>query len=79
MTDEEILIKIKSIIEDIRPNYQMDGGDVIFDSFENGTVHIRFEGACATLLATCYDLQDDIKERLALEISDIHEVVAVRE
>ena len=38
--------KIKDTIEKIRPFIQRDGGDVTFDSFENGIVYINMLGAC---------------------------------
>lgn len=38
--------QIKDTIEKIRPFIQRDGGDVTFDSFENGVVYINMLGAC---------------------------------
>ena len=38
--------QIKDTIEKIRPFIQRDGGDVTFDSFENGIVYINMLGAC---------------------------------
>ena len=79
MTDEEIQRKIEIIIEDMRPNFQMDGGDIIFKSFENGIVAICLEGSCASSAITCSALQEEIRERLLEEVSDVHEVIAIKE
>lgn len=38
--------QIKDTIKKIRPFIQRDGGDVTFDSFENGIVYINMLGAC---------------------------------
>ena len=38
--------QIIDTLEKIRPFIQRDGGDVSFDSFEDGVVYIRMAGAC---------------------------------
>lgn len=38
--------QIIDTLEKIRPFIQRDGGDVSFDSFEDGVVYIRMSGAC---------------------------------
>jgi Fe-S cluster biogenesis protein NfuA len=41
--------KIKKIImEDIRPRTRVDGGDVVFNSYENGVVTVTAHGDCAS-------------------------------
>lgn len=79
MTDEAILGKIQSIIDDMRPNVQMDGGDIIFESFENGVVHVKLEGTCAASPMSCEMLTESIQARLAEEVDDVHEVIATQE
>lgn len=37
---------IKETLDKIRPFLQRDGGDVTFDSFEDGIVYVNIEGAC---------------------------------
>lgn len=76
MTDEEMLSKIQEIIEEMRPNAQMDGGDILFDSFENGTVHVRLEGTCASSPMNANALQETIRERVCSEVPDVYEVIA---
>lgn len=79
MTDEEILGKIQGIIEDMRPNVQMDGGDILFQSFENGVVQVKLEGTCATSPMSCEMLTESIQTRLTQEVEDVHEVIALKE
>ena len=38
--------QIIETLEKIRPFIQRDGGDVIFDSFEDGIVYVHMLGAC---------------------------------
>ena len=38
--------QIKDTLDKIRPFIQRDGGDVTFDSFEDGIVYVTMLGAC---------------------------------
>ena len=38
--------QIEMTLDKIRPFIQRDGGDVIFDSFEDGIVYVTMVGAC---------------------------------
>lgn len=46
MTNEETIKKINETLDKVRPFIQRDGGDVSFDSFEDGIVYINLTGAC---------------------------------
>lgn len=46
MTQEETIKKIKETLDKVRPFLQRDGGDVEFDSFEDGIVYVKLTGAC---------------------------------
>ena len=46
MTNEETIKKINETLDKVRPFIQRDGGDVTFDSFEDGIVYINLSGAC---------------------------------
>jgi len=38
--------KVKAAIENIRPDLQMDGGDIELVSVDGNDVHVRLKGAC---------------------------------
>jgi Fe-S cluster biogenesis protein NfuA len=38
--------KVKDAIENIRPDLQMDGGDIELVSVDGNDVHVRLKGAC---------------------------------
>jgi len=46
MTNKETIKKINETLDKVRPFIQRDGGDVTFDSFEDGIVYINLTGAC---------------------------------
>lgn len=77
MSDEQVLKKIESFLQEIRPNMQMDGGDIEFVSYQEGTVFLRLLGACANCPMSFYTLKYYIEERLKEELSDVQEVVTV--
>lgn len=79
MTDQQINDKIEEVLEQIRPNIQMDGGDIEFVRYEDGVVYVRLQGACIGCPASIYTLNLGIKEKLQEYIADIREVVAVDE
>ena len=79
MTNEQVLKKIDDLIQDVRPNIQMDGGDIEFVSFLNGVVSIRFKGACVGCPLSLYTLKLGIEEHLKSHLAEIVDVVAVEE
>lgn len=80
MTYQESIDKIKEVIEQLRPNIQMDGGDVEFVRFDDGVVYVRFHGACVGCPASIFTLKGGIEEALKEQLSDIvREVLLVDE
>ena len=46
--DGKIVRKIKDLLDTrIRPAVAQDGGDITFQSFEEGIVYLHMQGACA--------------------------------
>jgi Fe-S cluster biogenesis protein NfuA len=77
MSDEEILHRISGVLEQIRPNIQMDGGDIEFVKFEDGVVYIRMSGACIGCPAAIYTLKMGIEERIKEQVPDVLEVMSI--
>ena len=63
MTIEE---QIKYTLDKIRPFLQRDGGDVLFDHFEDGIVYVRMLGACVG----CAMLDETISEGIELILTE---------
>lgn len=79
MSDEKIIKQINQALDDVRPNIQMDGGDIELVSFEDGIVSVKFSGACVGCPLSYYTLKLGIEEQLKNKVPDaqIQEVVAV--
>jgi Fe-S cluster biogenesis protein NfuA len=70
--------KIKEILDkEIRPAVAMDGGDVVFDRFENGVVYLFMQGSCAGCPSSKMTLKMGIETRLREALPEIKEVVSV--
>lgn len=78
MSDDDVVTRIKEILDtQIRPAVAMDGGDVVFDSFENGLVRLRMQGACGGCPSSTMTLKMGIEARLRHFIPQVERVEAV--
>lgn len=72
---EEIVTKVKEVINKLRPYLQNDGGDVQFKRFENGVVYVKLIGACSSCPMATMTLQDGIENALINEVPEVIKVV----
>ncbi len=77
MTNEQVIQKIEDVLQEVRPNIQMDGGDIEFVSYTDGVVSVRLQGACTSCPLSLYTLKLGIEERLKEQIPEVVEVIAV--
>lgn len=74
----EVENRIKEILDtEIRPAVAMDGGDITFERYENGTVYVYMQGACSGCPSSTATLKMGIETRLQKAIPEIKEVVAL--
>jgi Fe-S cluster biogenesis protein NfuA len=70
--------KIRAILDaEIRPAVAMDGGDITFEKFENGTVYLYLQGSCSGCPSSTATLKMGIENRLKEAIPEVQEVVSV--
>lgn len=77
MSDEDILQRIGVVFDELRPNIQMDGGDIEFVRFQEGVVYVRMRGACVGCPMSNYTLKMGIETALKERITEVHEVIAL--
>ena len=73
-TDTPEILKIKAIIEEIRPYLQRDGGDCEFVSYENRIVSMRLHGACGTCPSSLMTLRMGIENAIREQVPEIQMV-----
>ena len=78
--EDEISAQIRELIDTrVRPMVAMDGGDIEFESFEDGIVHLRMRGACAGCPSSTMTLKSGIENMLKHFIPEVQEVRPVGE
>ncbi len=76
--DDEVVKQIKELIETkVRPAVSMDGGDIVFDRFEDGIVYLRLYGACSGCPSSNQTLKSGIENMLRYYIPEVKEVKRV--
>jgi len=79
MENEEIIKLIEETLDKIRPFIQRDGGDVEFDSFEDGIVYINLTGACQDCSMVNDTIGGGIEVILMEEVPGVNGVRLARE
>ena len=67
-------IKIKSLIDKIRPFLISDGGNLEFIKYSNNIVYVRMLGACKDCVMMDITLKEGIEELIINEIPEVKEV-----
>lgn len=73
--DSEIVTQIKELIDTrVRPAVAQDGGDIVFQSFEDGIVYLHMQGSCAGCPSSTATLKSGIENMLKHYIPEVIEV-----
>lgn len=73
--DDELTIQIKELLETrVRPMVAQDGGDIVFDRFEDGIVYLTMRGACAGCPSSTMTLKSGIENMLRHYVPEVLEV-----
>ena len=76
--DPPIVQQIKQILnQEIRPAVAMDGGDIVFQRFEDNRVYLHMKGSCAGCPSSTMTLKQGIESRLRERIPEVQEVIAI--
>jgi Fe-S cluster biogenesis protein NfuA len=76
--DDEIVSQIKELIDTrVRPAVAQDGGDIIFQGFEEGVVYLHMQGSCSGCPSSTATLKSGIENMLRHYIPEVSEVRAV--
>lgn len=76
--DDEIVVQIKEVLETrVRPAVARDGGDIVFDRFENGVLYLKMQGACAGCPSSTITLKSGIENMMRHFVPEVREVSSV--
>ncbi len=79
LTTEEIITRIKIIMEKVRPYIQRDGGDMEYVKYEDGIVYVKMFGACVGCVAIDSTIKDGLEALLLEEVPGVIGVEIVEE
>jgi Fe-S cluster biogenesis protein NfuA len=69
--------KVRSAIEEIRPNLQSHGGDIeLLGVDEDNTVRVRLQGACSGCPSAAMTLKMGVERMLKEQVPEVKEVIA---
>ena len=75
--EAEIVQKIKDLINTyVKPAVEMDGGNIEFKSFNQGTVTVVLQGSCSGCPSSTVTLKAGIEGMLKRMVPEVEEVVA---
>ncbi len=73
--EDEISAQIRELIETrVRPMVAMDGGDIEFESFDDGIVMLKMRGACSGCPSSTMTLKSGIENMLKHFVPEVIEV-----
>ena len=76
--DADIITQIRELIDTrVRPAVANDGGDIVYRGFQQGTVFLRMQGACAGCPSSTATLKNGIEQLLKHYVPEVTEVRAV--
>ena len=73
--DSDIVKQIKELLDTrVRPAVAKDGGDIVYDNYENGIVYLHMQGACSGCPSSAATLKMGIENMLKHYIPEVKEV-----
>ena len=76
--DSDTVQQIKKLLETrVRPAVAMDGGDIQFESFEDGIVTVELQGSCSGCPSSIMTLKQGVQNLLCHYVQEVKSVEAV--
>lgn len=72
--NNEIVLKIKNVINKVNPFIISDGGNLEFIDYKDNIVYVKLSGACAECSMLDVTLKDGIEQLIINEIPEVKEV-----
>lgn len=76
--DSEVVQRIKELLETrVRPAVAQDGGDIVFNDFQDGTVFLTLLGSCSGCPSSTATLKHGVENMLRHYVPEVRAVEAV--
>lgn len=77
MTQTTVEDQVRDVLDLLRPQIQMDGGDIRLQSVEKGVVTVQLLGVCETCPISPVTLKQGVERILRDRIPGVTEVIAL--
>ncbi len=67
-SDEELVTPVKKILDKVRPQLALDGGNVEFVKIKDGKVYVQLQGACVGCSSANITLKNGIENEIRMNI-----------
>lgn len=75
---DDLIGKVKNVIEQIRPYLQQDGGDIAFVNLsEDNVVNVELQGACGSCPHSMMTLKGGVESAMVKALPEIKSVEAI--
>ena len=75
---DDLIGKVKNVIEQIRPYLQQDGGDIAFVNLsEDNIVNVELQGACGSCPYSLMTLKSGVETAMVKALPEIKSVEAI--
>lgn len=70
--------RIQEVLDkEVRPAVAMDGGDIVFEKFDDGVVYLKMQGSCSGCPSSLMTLKMGVETRLKEACPEVQEVIPV--
>lgn len=76
-TTDDFAVKLRAVIDKVRPFLQMDGGDIELVAIEDKNAMVRLTGACHGCPSASYTLKMGVEQAIRREIPDFGELIQI--
>lgn len=77
--NEDLELKIKEVLEKIRPFLQNDGGDIEYAGYKDGIVYVKVMGACVDCIGLDQTIKEGVEMILMEEVPGVIGVEVVKD
>lgn len=78
MEKQEMYDKVSSVIDNLRPYLQADGGDIELKNItDDNVVEVKLQGACGSCPFKIHTLKNGVEQAIKKELPDIKEVISI--
>lgn len=75
LENDPVILQINEILDSrIRPAVANDGGDIVFDRFEDGILYLHMRGACAGCPSAAMTLKQGVENMMKHFVPEVQEV-----